>query len=128
MSERPNPLQWIGYVYGATLPEGKREWVKNDLTGAMATPRHLIRTQVSFVPLYLALFFAFDGEVWIRLLMVLLAVLLALIFSAAYMQQNRVVRLRKHGLGFSPLTQRQQVQADAAKLRYEATYVAARRR
>lgn len=127
MSERPNPIQWIGYVYGATLPESKREWVRNDLTGRMATLRHLIRTQVSFVPLYLALYFAFDGEVWIRLLMVLLAVLLALIFSAAYMDQNRVVRLRKHGLGYSPLTQRQQAEADAARVRYEATYAARRR-
>ncbi|ALG83688.1 DUF5313 family protein [Gordonia phthalatica] len=126
MSGRPNPIQWVRYAYGHTLPESKREWVRNDLTGPMATPRHLIRTQFAFLPLYLAMFFAFDGAVWIRALMVLLAVLLALIFSAAYMAQNRVVRLRKHDLGFSPLTQRQRVQADAATERYREMYVSRR--
>ncbi|MGB6040525.1 MAG: DUF5313 family protein, partial [Gordonia sp. (in: high G+C Gram-positive bacteria)] len=83
MSVRPNPIEWIKYVYGAALPESKREWVRNDLTGPMAVPRHLIRTQIAFLPLYLAMYFAFDGAVWIRLLMVLLAVLLAGIFSAS---------------------------------------------
>lgn len=126
MSGRPNPIEWVGYAYGATLPESKRDWVRNDLTGPMATPRHLIRTQFAFSPLYLAMFFVFDGEVWIRALMVLLAVLLAFIFSAAYMAQNRVVRMRKHGLGHSPLTERQRIQADAAKLRYEEVYVSRR--
>ncbi|MGB3303689.1 DUF5313 family protein [Gordonia sp. (in: high G+C Gram-positive bacteria)] len=126
MSVRPNPIEWIKYVYGAALPESKREWVRNDLTGPMAVPRHLIRTQIAFLPLYLAMYFAFDGAVWIRLLMVLLAVLLAGIFSASYMQQNRVVRLRKNGLGDSPLTARQRVLADAAKIRYEEVYAARR--
>ena len=56
----------------------------------------------------------------------LLAVLLALIFSAAYMDQNRVVRMRKHGLGNSPLTERQQREADRVKLRYHEVYAARR--
>ncbi|EGD53921.1 DUF5313 family protein [Gordonia neofelifaecis] len=122
MSGRPNPVQWVVYAYGGTLPADKREWVRNDLTGRTATLRHLFRAQFCFTPLYLVMFFAFDGEVWIRGLMVLLAVLLALIFSAAYMDQNRVLRLRKHDLGHSPLTQRQQIRADREKVRYEAVY------
>lgn len=126
MSGRPNPIQWVRYAYGYTLPDDKLDWVRNDLTGPMATPRHLFRTQFAFSPLYLALFFAFDGAVWIRGLMVLLAVLLAFIFSAAYMAQNRVIRMRKHGLGSSPLTERQRVQADAAKERYREVYASRR--
>lgn len=126
MSARPNPIQWIAYSYGATLPESKHEWVRHDLTGRTATIRHLIRAQFCFTPLYLAMYFMFDGAVWISLLMVLLAVLLALIFSAAYMNQNRVLRLQKHGLGNSPLTRRQQDNADRAKLRYDEVYAARR--
>ncbi|MGI6798680.1 DUF5313 family protein [Gordonia sihwensis] len=122
MSGRPNPIQWVVYAYGGTLPESKREWVRNDLTGRTATLRHLIRSQFCFLPLYLVMFFAFGGEMWIRGLMVLLAVLLALIFSASYMDQNRVLRMRKHELGNSPLTQRQQARADREKERYEAVY------
>lgn len=123
MSSRPNPLQWVAYVYGAKLPDSQRDWVRNDLTGRFATPRHLLRAQASFVPIYLALYFGFPGQWWIRALMVLLASSLAFIFSIAYKDQNRVRRLLKHDLGHSPLTQRQQVEAEKAKARYEAVYL-----
>ncbi|GEE01734.1 hypothetical protein nbrc107696_21800 [Gordonia spumicola] len=126
MSARPNPLQWIAYAYGAKLPEAQHDWVRNDLTGRFATPRHLIRTQFCFSPIYLAFYFGFDGEWWIRALMVLLAATLAFVFSVSYKDQNRVRRLQQHGLGNSPLTQRQRDEADAAKRRYEAVYAARR--
>lgn len=122
MSSRPNPFQWIAYTYGAKLPDAQRDWVANDLMGTMATPRHLFRTQMSFLPIYLVLFFAFPGAIWIRALMVLLAALLALIFSTSYMNQNRVRRLQKHGLGNSPMTYRQQAEARDIKAQYEQIY------
>ncbi|MCF8588903.1 DUF5313 family protein [Gordonia liuliyuniae] len=126
MSSRPNPIQWVAYVYGAKLPDSQYDWVRNDLTGRFATPRHLIRAQAAFVPIYLALYFGFPGEWWIRALMVLLGALLAFIYSIAYKDQNRVRRLMKHGLGHSPLTQRQQAAADVAKVKYEAVYASRR--
>ncbi|GAC57855.1 hypothetical protein GOHSU_26_00120 [Gordonia hirsuta DSM 44140 = NBRC 16056] len=126
MSSRPNPLQLTAYIYGARLPDSKREWVANDLMGPMATPRHFLRSQVSFVPLYLVLYFAFPGPIWIRALMVLLAVLLAAIFAGAYMNQNRARRLQKHGLGSNSLTYRQQKEADRLKNEYEQIYLGRR--
>ncbi|WP_440712491.1 DUF5313 family protein [Gordonia sp. FQ] len=127
MSSRPNPVQWIGYVYGAKLPDSKRDWVANDLMGPHAVARHLFRSQVSFLPLYLMMFFAFPtGPIWVRALMVLLAVCLALIFSGSYMDQNRVRRLQKHGLGDSPRTYKQQAEAQEMKDQYEALYAARR--
>ncbi len=126
MSSRPNPIQWIAYVYGAKLPDSKREWVANDLMGSTATLRHFIRSQVSFVPIYLVLFFAFPGPIWIRALMVLLAASLAAIFALSYKDQNRVRRLQKHGLGDSPLTYRQQAEAARLKEQYEEIYIARR--
>ena len=126
MAARPNPIQWIAYAYGAKLPESQTEWVRNDLTGRTALIRHILRSQFCFLPIYLVLYFGFPGEWWIRALMVLLGVSLAFIFSVSYMDQNRVRRLQKHGLGNSPLTQKQQVAAAEAKERYEAVYAARR--
>lgn len=127
MSSRPNPFQWIAYAYGGALPESKKDWVANDLMGSRATLRHLVRTQIAFSPLYLILFFAFpSGPVWVRSLMVLLAALLALIFSTAYMDQNRVQRLQKHGLGNTPHTYKQQAEAERLKAEYEQIYAARR--
>ncbi|MDR2281260.1 MAG: DUF5313 domain-containing protein [Gordonia sp. (in: high G+C Gram-positive bacteria)] len=126
MSARPNPLQWIAYAYGAKLPEAQHEWVRNDLTGRFATPRHLIRAQFCFLPIYLAFYFGFGGDWWIRALMVLLAAILAFVYSVSYKDQNRVRRLQQHGLGNSPLTQRQRADAAVAKQKYEAAYAARR--
>lgn len=127
MSSRPNPIQWTAYAYGAALPDSKRDWVANDLLGRRAAVRHLIRTQFSFLPVYVALFFAFPaGPIWVRSLTVLLAALLALIFSTSYMAQNRVRRLQKHGLGNSPLTYRQQAEAEHLKAEYDQIYAAHR--
>ena len=119
---RPNPLRWIAYAYGARLPERNRSWVYNDLTGRFAVPRHLLRSQFSFLPLYLILYFAFPGEVGIRLAMVALGASLALIFSVSYMPQNRSRRLQKNGLGGTTLTQRRQREVDADRDAYQAIH------
>lgn len=123
MSSRPNPFQWIAYVYGAKLPDSKLDWVYNDLTGRTATVRHLFRAQVAFLPVYLILFFAFPGDAGLRALMVLLGASLAFIFSISYMDQNRARRLQKHGLGASPKTQKQLKEAETAKQEYESIYL-----
>ncbi|MFT3716575.1 MAG: DUF5313 family protein [Gordonia sp. (in: high G+C Gram-positive bacteria)] len=123
---RPNPLQWIAYSYGATLPDSKRDWVANDLMGRTAVIRHMIRMQFCFSPIYLILYFAFPGPWWIRALMVLLGASLALIFSVSYMDQNRARRLAKHGFGNDPHTYRQQAQQRARKEEYDAIYRAGR--
>ena len=126
MSARPNPLQWIAYAYGAKLPDAKLDWVQRDLTGRWATPRHLVRAQFCFLPIYLAFYFGFSGDWWIRALMVLLAAVLAFVYSVSYKDQNRVRRLQQHGLDGSPLTERQRADAAAAKAKYEAVYAARR--
>lgn len=94
---RPNPVQWIGYAFGRRLPDSMQDWVRNDLIGDRAVPRHLIRGMIPFLPIF-AVFMLFPGELWLRGTMVLLAVLLALFYSAAYMEPNRKRRLARHGL------------------------------
>jgi hypothetical protein len=95
---RPNVLQWWGYAHGRTLPRSMQDWVKNDLTGDWAAPRHLFRSMVPFVPIFALILLLVPGQFWLRCAMVLLMAILALVFSGAYMKQNRVSRLVKHGL------------------------------
>ncbi|WP_159842643.1 DUF5313 family protein [Nocardia sp. CY41] len=94
---RPGPLQWIGYAFGRRLPDSMREWVRDDLTGRFAATRHVLRGMVPFTPLFAA-FLLFPGELWLRGAMILLALLLALFYTVAYMPMNRAHRLAKHGL------------------------------
>ncbi|WP_213576270.1 DUF5313 family protein [Rhodococcus sp. USK13] len=94
---RPTPFQWLGYAFGRRLPDSMQDWVRNDLIGDWAVPRHLVRSMVPFIPVFAA-FFLFPGPVWLRGSMVLLGVFLALFYSVAYMAQNRSRRLEKHGL------------------------------
>lgn len=122
MSSRPNPFQWIAYAYGAKLPDSKRDWVANDLMGRSAVIRHILRSQFCFVPIYAAFYFGFPGEWWIRAMMVGLGASLALIYSVAYMDQNRARRLQKHGLASDGRTYRQQAAAARMKQEYEAVY------
>lgn len=120
-SARPGPLQWIGYSFGRTLPPSMREWVRNDLTGDRAVPRHLIRSMVPFVPLFAA-GFLLPGPIALRGAVVLLGVLLALFYSAAYMEPNRKRRLERHGLPTDLQNPRQQARFSAEKARYERIY------
>ncbi|WP_067803005.1 DUF5313 family protein [Nocardia beijingensis] len=94
---RPGPIQWIGYAFGRRLPDSMREWVRDDLTGRFAATRHVLRGIVPFTPLFAA-FLLFPGELWLRGAMVLLALLLALFYTVAFMPMNRAHRLAKHGL------------------------------
>ncbi|MER2225363.1 MAG: DUF5313 family protein, partial [Rhodococcus sp. (in: high G+C Gram-positive bacteria)] len=82
----PNPLQWLGYSVGRKLPDSMQDWVRNDLIGDWAVPRHLIRSMVPFIPVFAA-FMLFPGPWALRASMVLLGVLLALFYSVSYMAQ-----------------------------------------
>ncbi|MBJ7289336.1 DUF5313 family protein [Williamsia sp.] len=121
MNKRPNIAQWIAYAFGRRLPDDLREWVRNDLTGRHAFGRHLIRGMVPFVPIFVV-FMLIPGPWWLRAEMVALGLSLALIYSAAYMGQNRRHRLEKHGLDPDLRPARQQQEKDDDQKRYEAIY------
>jgi hypothetical protein len=92
---RPSPQRWIGYAFGARLPERNRGWVLYDTTTGTWWLRHLARTLVQLaVPI--ALIAVLLPAPWgLRLACALAGVILALIFSAAYMAEtteNRVVK------------------------------------
>ncbi|MGB2720873.1 MAG: DUF5313 family protein [Rhodococcus sp. (in: high G+C Gram-positive bacteria)] len=96
---RPRFGQWLGYaVLGRKLPDSMQDWVRRDLVGPGATPRHILRSMIPFLPIFIGFFVLFPGAIWLRASMVLLSLLLALFYTAAYMDQNRARRLEIHGL------------------------------
>ncbi|SIR99744.1 DUF5313 family protein [Williamsia sterculiae] len=118
---RPTPVQWVLYCFGRPLPVDLRDWVRNDLTGPHALSRHLIRGMVPFVPIFV-IFLLLPGAIWLRLAMTALGLILALIYSAAYMVQNRARRLHQHGLDPAIEPVRVARERERAKRSYEAIY------
>ncbi len=121
MMKHPNIIQWIRYAFGGRLPDDLRDWVRHDLTGGHAFARHLFRGMVPFVPIFVV-FMLVPGPWWLRVQMVALGLSLALIYSVAYMGQNRRHRLEKHGLDPDLRPLRQQRERDNDQKRYEAIY------
>lgn len=119
--KRPNPIQWIGYSCGRTLPDDLRDWVRHDLTGTFALPRHIVRGLFPLTPIF-ALFLLFPGELWLRGAMILLAVLLAVFYIVAYMPMNRAHRLAKHGFPQNLENPARATRRAAERAAYEARY------
>jgi hypothetical protein len=93
--QRPGPLRWLWYALGGRLPRRFSPWVLHDTSTRTWVLRHVARTMVQLaVPIALLLVFV-PGEFWIRGMAAFGGVLLALIYSIAYMTEfleNRVVK------------------------------------
>jgi hypothetical protein len=92
---RPVPHRWIWYALGGRLPERNRGWVLRDTTVGTWWLRHLARTLVQLaVPIALVL--ALLPAPWgLRAACAGGGLILALIFSLAYMPEvteNRVIK------------------------------------
>jgi hypothetical protein len=119
---RPGPLRYIAYSFGRTLPDSMREWVRNDLTGEHAILRHLLRSMVPFLPVFVGIFVFLPGPVALRTGAVALGVILALIYSFAFMDLNRSRRLSQHGLPEGLESTRQARRREQARAAYERAY------
>ncbi|GAA2795698.1 DUF5313 family protein [Saccharopolyspora taberi] len=121
---RPNPVLWVWYAFGGRLPERHRDWVLHDVTCRTWVPRHLIRSLVQLTPGLL--FLLVPGPMWIKAMALLGGVLLALWYSAAYMEHTSEHRLVKHGfpLGTGRATREEARAAERAEsaARYAALY------
>ncbi|MGP4016974.1 DUF5313 family protein [Saccharopolyspora sp. 5N708] len=54
--KRPNPVRWLYYQYGGTLPQRYREWVLHDATCKTWVLRVLLRCLIQILPLGAVLF------------------------------------------------------------------------
>lgn len=118
---RPSPWQRLRYAVGRPLPPELRDWVERDLNGRGAFARHLVRNQLLFSPIYVV-FLLFPGELYIRVLMVLLAAILGLTYNVIYQPQNRERRLEQNGLPTDLVPEQTRRRREAERSRYESTY------
>jgi Family of unknown function (DUF5313) len=122
---RPDPLRWIWYAFGGGLGPRYRQWVLHDLTCRTRWERQLGRAVVQVVPLAVVVLLAL-GFGWIAWVGVGCGLVLAEIYSIAYIDQAADHRLVKHG--YPPGTvQRILSERDTAKhpdrmRRYMETY------
>src|ERR1700681_2556038 len=85
------------------LPESLRDRIRNDLTGCAATPGHLIRSMLAFLAVYAGVALLLPGSPAIRAAALVLALVLALVDSFAFIamdtQRRPAQRYRAEDLG-----------------------------
>jgi len=95
--KRPQPIQFIGYVFGRRLPDEYRDWVRNDLAGPGAVRRHVIRWAIPPF-LVLAPFWLLPASLYVHMEMTAPIYIWALLISLALNKVWRRHRLLQHGL------------------------------
>jgi Family of unknown function (DUF5313) len=96
---RPNPVQWIRYTFGGTLRPINRGWVLRDVTCRTRWLRQTVRAVVQVAPPAAAVAIVLSrlGFGLVALGGVACGVLLAVLYSLAYIDQSAEWRLVKHG-------------------------------
>src|SRR5258705_11393500 len=93
---RPGPLRWIWYTFGGQLGPRYRQWVLHDLTGPTRWVRQLARAFVQVAPVG-ALLFLVLGFGWITWGALIGGLVMAWLYSVAYIDQAAEHRLFKQG-------------------------------
>lgn len=123
MDQRPNPVQWVAYAYGAGLPSRLQGWVLHDVTTRTWQLRHLVRTTVQLLPIGVLLYLLIPGPVYVRALSVLAGAILGYFYSLAYMYESAEHRVAKAGypVGHAAAVREQADEGtrEAARERYE---------
>jgi hypothetical protein len=98
---RPNPVRWLWYSYGGTLPQRYRDWVRHDVTARTWVLRHFVRTLLIEVPILIVLFVVFGLVIDIPGPVLWPALALGLIvgtyYSLSYVKESGDARLVKYG-------------------------------
>jgi hypothetical protein len=116
---KPNLGQYLGYLFGRTLPGSMQDWVRNDLVGRGASVRYVVRFTVPLIPLFAAFYILIPGERWIPLAMMALLLFPVLYFAIALMNIYRRHRLMAHGLDPELLNEKAQRRVERTREDYE---------
>jgi hypothetical protein len=108
-AQRPNPVQWVWYALGGGLPHHLSPWVLADTTRRTWIVRHLLRAVVQVTPLIAVCLLVPPVPLAYRVSAAFGGLLLALMFSMAFMTET--VEHRAAKAGYPPGT--------AARLRAE---------
>jgi hypothetical protein len=95
--ERPTVLQWLRYAYGGRLPRELSGWVLRDTTGRWWWCRHLARSVVQLLPVVVVCLAAVPAPLGYRISAAVGGLVLALLFSSAYMVETTEHRVVKAG-------------------------------
>jgi hypothetical protein len=85
---RPGSLRYIANGVDRPLPESIRDRIRNDLTSSAATPGHLVRPILAFLAVYAGVALLLPGSPAIRAAALVLAAVLALVDSFAFIAMN----------------------------------------
>jgi len=95
--QRPNPLQWVWYPLGGGLPRELSPWVLADTTGRTWIWRHLARAVVQVLPLVVLCLVVVPVPLAYRVSAAAGGLVLAVIFSIAFMTETIEHRATKAG-------------------------------
>jgi hypothetical protein len=96
-TQRPNPVQWLWYALGGRLPRHLSPWVLADTTGRTWIVRHLVRAVVQVLPVMALCLLVPPVPLAYRLSAAFGGLLLALMFSIAFMTETVEHRATKAG-------------------------------
>jgi hypothetical protein len=96
-TQRPNPVQWIWYALGGGLPRRLSPWVLADTTRRTWIVRHFVRAVVQVVPLMALCLLVPPVGLGYRLSAAFGGLVIALLFSMAFMTETIEHRARKAG-------------------------------
>jgi hypothetical protein len=96
-AQRPNPVQWVWYALGGGLPRRLSPWVLADTTGRTWIVRHLLRAVVQVLPVMALCVFVVPVPLAYRLSAAVGGLLIALMFSIAFMTETIEHRVTKAG-------------------------------
>jgi hypothetical protein len=94
---RPTVPQWIWYAYGGRLPRRLAPWVLHDTTTRTWVLRHLARAVVQLAPFLAVCLAVIPVPFGYRASAAAGGLLLALMFSVAYMTETTEHRVAKAG-------------------------------
>jgi hypothetical protein len=93
---RPDPPRWLWYTFGGTLGPRYAEWVLRDTTSRTRWLRQAVRGTVQISPLALVMLVVLPFS-WLTGAAIANGLILALVYSFAYIDQTGERRLVKHG-------------------------------
>jgi hypothetical protein len=119
---RPNPLQWLRYVYTGSVPWKNHAWVLYDATCRTWVLRHIVRYFVLISPLFAAVLVFLPAPMTLRLMSCLAAALPMALFYLAYTTDALDRRVEKAGYLPGTATTLREERATAAQRATVARY------
>jgi hypothetical protein len=119
---RPTVLQWIWYAYGGRLPRTLAPWVLHDTTTRTWVLRHLARAVVQLTPLIVVCLVVLPVSFGYRLTTAIGGLVLALMFSLAWVTETTEHRVAKAGYEAGTAAQVREERAERQRLERRAPY------